>query len=727
MMKFTINAISVVIAMSANIALASPWHMVEKRSKQADEPVRARAYNIFEVEPDFLENLRLGQTVITLPLPDGKMVQYELEAYSVLPPALAAKYPDIMTYKGHEVGTPSNTGRFDISPRGFNGMFMHAGEQIFVDIQRNGTYAVYYKKDAHSMNGKNIKEIIEKSELKKKLAYKTEAARNEAGYAASMLKEYRIAFSTTGEYTEYFKGKAQALASLTTLVNRLNDVYERDLGARFVLADGSDTIIYTKNDSPFYNGVNKKYVAGVSPWYEENDSKKNGYVQGEKVKNKELGYFDIGHVLTTADKTGAANSGSLCAMVIQDATIPSKPVISLRSMGRTGNTIPESDSFFIDFVAHEIGHQFGANHTYNAGVRQRVEDMAFEPGSGSTIMGYAGLIANQDLQPNSEAYFHSKSIEQMLAHIATREKEASDAVEEIANNPSLAPYIAPYMEPRCGMPIPRENGDNHAPEITDVPAGHVIPKGVAFSLSGKGNDIDGDTLTYTWEQVDLGDGTTSGDQLSSGRLATGPLYRYAAPTTSPVRHFPSLATQLKGEAEKGDVWVNVPRTLNFRLVARDGKGGGAYGETSVEVVDTGSQTFKILPAPDQRILVGNPTTVNWQVAGTDRHPVNCQRVDISYSNDEGKSWQPLVNGVSNNGAHEVTIPANAGSAVRLKLACSDNIFYAITPKLATKSSNTPAPQPESNGGGGGGGSTGLFALLGLGIAALLRRRETMSY
>ena len=185
--------------------------------------------------------------------------------------------------------------------------------------------------------------------------------------------------------------------------------------------------------------------------------------------------------------------------------------------------------------------------------------------------------------------------------------------------------------------------------------------------------------------------------------------------------------ELIKDEEKGDPWVNVPRTLNFRLVARDGKGGGAYDETSVEVVDTGSQTFKILPAPDQRILVGSPTTVNWQVAGTDRHPVNCQRGDISYSNDEGKSWQPLVNGVNNNGTHEVTIPANAGSAVRLKLACSDNIFYAITPKLATKSSDTPAPQPESNGGVGGGGSTGLFALLGLGIAALLRRREIMSY
>ncbi|WP_429075484.1 reprolysin-like metallopeptidase [Aeromonas veronii] len=709
MMKFTINAISVVIAMSANIALASPWHMVEKRSKQADEPVRARAYNIFEVEPDFLENLRLGQTVITLPLPDGKMVQYELEAYSVLPPALAAKYPDIMTYKGHEVGTPSNTGRFDISPRGFNGMFMHAGEQIFVDIQRNGTYAVYYKKDAHSMNGKNIKENIEKSDLKKKLAHKTEAARNEAGYSKPELTQFSIAFSTTGSYTRFFGGQAQALASLTTLTNRLNEVYERDLGVRFVLADGNDKIIFENPvEDPFANGKYSKF---------KRISTINAVVQREKLNNNDLGYFDIGHVVTQAEENaGDAQLGSLCDKIDTYA--------SYRSNAATGNKNPVGDAFFIDFVAHEIGHQFGANHTYNAGIGQRAPSMAWEPGSGSSIMAYAGLMGEQNVQLNSEAYFHSRSIEEMLNHINDREEQASNGSIKIEGLPSV---LAAFPSSRCGTAIPNPNGDNQAPEITDVPAEHVIPKGVAFSLSGKGNDVDGDTLTYTWEQVDLGDATTSGDQLSSGRLATGPLYRYAAPTTSPVRHFPSLATQLKGEAEKGDVWVNVPRTLNFRLVARDGKGGGAYGETSVEVVDTGAQTFKIEPASDQRMLVGSPTTVNWQVAGTDRHPVNCQRVDISYSNDEGKSWQPLVNGVNNNGAHEVTIPANAGSAVRLKLACSDNIFYAITPKLATKSSDTPAPQPESNGGGGGGGSTGLFALLGLGIAALLRRREIMSY
>lgn len=708
MMKFTINAISVVIAMSANIALASPWHMIEKRSKQSDDTVRARAYNIFEVEPDFLENLRLGQTVITLPLPDGKMVQYELEAYSVLPPALAAKYPDIMTYKGHEVGIPSNTGRFDISPRGFNGMFMHAGEQVFVDIQRNGAYAVYYKKDAHSMNGKNINEIVERSRLGRKSENNVEAARNKASYSKPELIKFSIAFSTTGEYTRFFGGKAQAFASLTTLINRLNEVYERDLGVRFALVDGNDEIIFeSPKDDPFVNG---KYPN------EGFDSLINARVQREKLISGKIGYFDLGHVLTVGKDAGSAGIGALCGDISE--------WYSNRSQGVTGNINPVGDAFFIDFVAHEIGHQFGADHTYNANKGERKPLMAWEPGSGSSIMAYAGMMGDQNVQLNGEAYFHSKSIEQMQQHIIERQAKAQKKEIKIEGAPILEPTIAS----RCGTLIPRENGDNQAPEITDVPAEHVIPKGVAFSLSGKGSDPDGDALVYTWEQVDLSDdATTSGDQLSSGLLATGPLYRYAAPTTSPVRHFPSLATQLKGEAEKGDVWVNVPRTLNFRLVARDGKGGGAYGETSVEVVDTGAQTFKIEPASDQRILVGSPTTVNWQVAGTDRHPVNCQRVDISYSNDEGKSWQPLVNGVNNDGAHEVTIPANAGSAVRLKLACSDNIFYAITPKLATKSSDTPAPQPESNGGGGGGGSTGLFALLGLGIAALLRRRETMSY
>ncbi|MGL4506417.1 MAG: reprolysin-like metallopeptidase [Aeromonas sobria] len=716
MMKFTINAISVVIAMSANIALASPWHMVEKRSRQADDVVRATSYTAFEVDPDFLDKIHDGLSTITLPLPNGHTVDFEISAYSVLPPKLAAQYPEIKTFKGHEVNNANNTGRFDISPRGFNGMFMHEGEQVYVDIQRNGYYAVYYKKDARSSQGQHINEVVEGSSLKKRHASSGEAQRNETNYSAA-LKVYRIAISTTGEYTQYFGDTARALASLTTLVNRLNDVYERDIGARFELAEGNQHIIFTDPASDqFFNGSNNAYVEGVSAWVDKNDARRNTLVQKFYQNTGDLGDFDIGHVLTTEHNAGIAAVGSLC-------TSDGIAKLKYRSNGMTGNTEPVGDAFFVDFVAHEIGHQFGAQHTFNAintgscGSGLRATENAWEPGSGSSIMGYAGLCQEQDLQSNSEAYFHSKSIEQMIAHIATTVPESCGRAENHAN---LAPVVT--------VGVPR-----------------VIPVRTAFRLVGSGNDADGDRLTYSWEQVDLGKATTNAWELLSGNNSNGPLYRFVAPSASPVRDFPSLATQLKGfeavaqqpidQAIKGDVWAGSERTLNFRLVARDGKGGGAYGETSVEVVDTGSQTFKILPAPDQRILVGSPTTVNWQVAGTDGGRINCQRVDISYSNDEGKSWQTLVddNGVSNNGAHEVTIPANAGSTVRLKLACSDNIFYAITPKLTTKSGDTPAPQPESpapqpeSNGGGGGGSTGLFALLGLGIAALLRRRETMSH
>ncbi|MBR7630334.1 hypothetical protein KAT72_15230 [Aeromonas popoffii] len=709
MMKFTIKAISVVIAMSANIALASPWHMVEKRSKQMDDVVRASAYTSFNLDEEFIKNLSAGDILITLPLPDGNMVQYEVERYSVLPPALAAKYPDIMTFKGHEVGNDKNTGSFDISPRGFNGMFIHEGEQVFIDAQRSGMYAVYFKKNAVYSNDEFKSEEHHgsidgsgESSKREKRAVENSLLDAETDNNSNVIRVYKIAISATSPYTNYHGSKENAIASIATLLSRVNDTYERDLGVRFELAEGSEHLVYdgTMKD-PFFNGDNPDPKADL---LKSNDGYLNESIQ--KIANSVglLKNYDIGHVLTTANRKSAA-MGRLCADV--DTGFTGEPFAgrNMRSNGMSSNLNPVADAVFVNTFSHELGHMFGAGHTFNAEAGGRNAPTAWEPGSGSSIMGYAGLFGAEDVSSKSEGHFHSKSIEQMWAHIKEREANAVGG---------------------CGTTVARVN---QAPEVEIKPdsQSRVIPVRTAFTLDGAGLDADNDPLTFTWEQVDSGDSTVGVWPLISGALPTGPLYRYLAPTASPVRHFPSLATQLNGKAEKGDVWVNVERTLNFRLVARDGKGGGAYEETSVEVVDTGSQTFKILPPTDQRILVGSPTTVNWQVAGTDRHPVNCQQVDISYSNDEGKSWQPLVSGVSNNGAHDVTIPEPAGTSVRLKLACSDNIFYAITPKLATKAAPEPQPQPESNGGGGGGGSTGLFALFGLGIAALLRRREAVSH
>lgn len=729
MMKFTINAISVVIAMSANIALASPWHMVEAHNRQAADTVTTSAYTSFKVDEEFIQNLRAGDTLITLPLPNGGMVQFEVQPSSVLPPALAAKYPDIMTFKGHEVGNENNTGSFDISPRGFNGMFMHQGEQVFIDVQRSGLYSVYYKKNVKPRKNGHHEELMQNNtsehENEKKRSLLDSATKQAAqNYNFPGVKTYRIAISTTGEYTTSFHGKVGALSSIVTLLARVNEIYERDLGIKFILADGNDNIIFEDPDTDlFFNGYNKDRTS-ATPNIDRDDANRNELVQQlaqrEVDPDKKLGEFDIGHVLMTTNYSGLA-WGTLCAAPNLDYFGNKSLGRNLRSNamsgagnGSSGAGIAEIDAMFVDTFAHEVGHQLGAEHIFNVNTGGRVANSAWEVGSGTTIMGYPGRagMGSQNLQSKTTGYFHSKSIDQMRA--------------VLANRPDNCGAVEPMIKQDIDV------------NISPASQSKIIPVRTAFSLTGIGFGEDG--MTFTWEQVDIGRATESASDIYYGKLSDGPLYRFVAPTTSPERHFPSLATQLRGyerfmlqqpelikDEEKGDPWVNVPRTLNFRLVARDGKGGGAYDETSVEVADTGSQTFKILPAPDQRILVGSPTTVNWQVAGTDGGRINCQRVDISYSNDEGKSWQPLVNGVNNNGTHEVTIPANAGSAVRLKLACSDNIFYAITPKLATKSSDTLAPQPESNGGGGGGGSTGLFALLGLGIAALLRRREIMSY
>lgn len=218
MMKFTINAISVVIAMSANIALASPWHMVEAHNRQAADTVTTSAYTSFEVDEEFIQNLRAGDTLITLPLPNGGMVQFEVQPSSVLPPALAAKYPDIMTFKGHEVGNENNTGSFDISPRGFNGMFMHQGEQVFIDVQRSGLYSVYYKKNVKPRKNGHHEELMQNNtsehESEKKRSLLDSATKQAAqNYNFPGIKIYRIAISTTGEYTSSFHGKVGALSS----------------------------------------------------------------------------------------------------------------------------------------------------------------------------------------------------------------------------------------------------------------------------------------------------------------------------------------------------------------------------------------------------------------------------------------------------------------------------------------------------------------------------------
>lgn len=655
LMKYSPLALLVAGLMNASGLAASEWNTVAARATAADGyEVRASQYRIATVPADYFAGLQGGEPRLNLPLPDGKEVTFNLQPYDLLPSDLAARYPGILAFKGYDESNPVETGRFDLGPQGFHAMFSHQGRMVFVDPLRNGEgYAIYYQQDAHSRLEEEADKVI--GTQAKALARQVLVDGNER-------KRYVIAISAAGEYTQYHGGTVEAgLGAIATLLNRVNEVYQRDVAAEFQLASGNDTIIFTDTATDPFNNDDGDIDANVTV-------QQNAQTQA----GTKLGPFDIGHVVNTGGG-GLAGLGVLCT--------------AEKSAGMTGSPNPVGDAFFIDYVAHEIGHQFGADHTFNGttgscGGGNREASQAWEPGSGSSIMAYAGICGEENLQANSLPYFHSKSIEQMRAHMA-----------RVAS---------------CGT---SQSLTNNAPQVA---AGndYVIPANTPFVLKGAGADLDQEPLSYIWEQIDLG--TESFSVASMVDDGSRPLFRFVAPTGLPERTLPSLPSLLSNTLAKGEAWPATNRELNFRLTARDGKGGVASDDMKIQVVNTGS-AFRLTSPLVTPLGAGANQTIGWDVAGTNTAPINCSKVDLSLTRDEGVSWTLLASGQPNSGSANVTIPAGNDGTARLKVACSDNLFFAISPlKLSVT-------QRGDEGGGGGGGSLGFWTLA-LALLGWQRRR-----
>ena len=562
---------------------------------------------------------------LTIPMPDGSLHVFHLYRSDIMASELQRKYPDIQTFAGSSPNLPGASLRMDIGANGLHVIVISPGQMIYIDpIPASEGYMSYFKRD--------MKRSVRFAEH---LVEARHRPRRNTGIRianGSELRTYRLALAATGEYTQYFGGTVLgALSGMVTTINRVNAIYEGELAIRLVLVGNNDKIIYLDGTSDPYSNNNPVALS----------------TQNQTTLDQVIGtaYYDIGHVFSTGGG-GLANLASVC-----DPDDKAK--------GVTGIPMPTGDPFDVDYVSHEIGHQFGANHTFN-GVREfcgggnRNGASAFEPGSGSTIMGYAGLCGPiDDLQSNSDAYFHTHSYQQIVLNISAGMASTCATVIATGNTP-----------PVVGTAI---NGD-------------TIPISTPFELEGLGNDPDGDPLTYCWEQYDKGM-----EGSPSAPIGSAPSFRSWSPTFSPVRIFPRLEAILDGGNIRGEVLPTYSRTLTFRLTVRDQRihGGGVnFTTTSLEVTAQAGPFVVTKPNLDPAIWKpGDSVAVTWEVANTDQAPVDCKGVDIFLSVDGGYTYPDsliLAKNTANDGSHQVKVPFVATESARVKIKAADNVFFDIS-------------------------------------------------
>jgi hypothetical protein len=598
---------------------------------------------------------------IDLPTHEGDFARYRIVKTSVLAPELEARYPMLRTYLGQRVDQPSTTVRFDLTNRGFRAQVIAATHTSYVEpYQRGDTrhYSVFNKAD-YPLDREPMRCAVTGAEFKSKsnLLSKNSVAALASG---ANLRTYRLAVATTGEYTAALGGtKLDALSGIVTTMNRVNGIYERELAVRMQLVANNDLLIYTNGATDPYSNGNGSAMLG------QNQLNLDTLIGSAN--------YDIGHVFSTGGG-GVAFLGSVCEA-------------GSKAGGVTGQSLPRGDGFDVDFVAHEMGHQFAGDHTFNGetdncGGGNREALSAYEVGSGNSIQAYAGICGITDLQIASDSYFHRRSLDQMLG---------------FTTNPATGAS--------CGV----NTATGNTPPTVSTTASFTIPASTPFKLTANGSDANSDTLTYIWEQFDLGDPNTT-DSLVG--ITNGPLFRNFIPTSDPTRVFPSLryilndanavpnTAPIEGTTTPlffaGERLPSNTRTMNFKVTVRDNRaGGGGTAQASTAVNVQGTAGPFVVTAPNTAAVswtTGTSQTVTWIVANTTAAPIGTANVEIAVSVDGGFTFPHIVAAsVANNGSHTFTVPTSIPSTTRarVRVAAVGNIFFDMSnANFTIVSSNT---------------------------------------
>ncbi|MCB0723851.1 MAG: T9SS type A sorting domain-containing protein [Ignavibacteriae bacterium] len=582
-----------------------------------------------------------SSVILSLPLPDGSFGRFKIVESPVMAPELAAQFPEIKTYCGQGIDDGTANVRLDLTPQGFHASVLSVNGRFFIDpYSKNDVtnYISYYSKDLSVDPNEFVCQVENTPDNSKN----NNLLLDNPSSIGDQLRTYRLALACTGEYAAYHGGTVPtALAAMTTSINRVNQVYENDLSVRMVLVANNSLLVYTNSSTDPYTNNNG------STMLSQNQSNIDAVIGSAN--------YDIGHVFSTGGG-GIAGLGVVC-------------VSGQKARGVTGLPAPVGDPFDIDYVAHEMGHQFAGNHTQNNTNCNANPSTAFEPGSASTIMGYAGVCA-PNLQNHSDPYFHVGSLIEIDG-------------------------FTTGFGGTC--PVNTATGNN-APTVTLPSSGFTIPIGTPFMLTGSATDPDSDPLTYCWEEYDVG---PQGNPNSPS--GTAPIFRSFNPTTSPSRMFPKKSDILNNTTTLGERLPTYTRLLKFRLTARDNRaGGGGHGYDLMFFTADASAGPFLVTSPNTAVVweEGHSEMVTWDVANTNNAPVSCANVNILLSTDGGDTFPiTLASNTPNDGSESITVPNNLTATARVKVESVGNIFFDLsnanfTIQMASSISNLNSGVPE---------------------------------
>ncbi len=602
-------------------------------------------FNLFKLNTNALTNLlanapdRLSgnsNVIIEMPTNNGEIQRFRVYEASVMEPALQVKHPDIRSYVGQGIDDRGAIARFSVSGLGVHVMISSPNySTIYVDpYTSDKNYYISYNINSLPGNAEGFACYTEDHEI-------IDLPEGERNANDGTLRTFRLALACTGEYAQRhltLQGidpsapdpvkKAAVLSAMNTTMTRVNGVYERDVALTMVIIANNEDIIFLNAASDPYTNNNGSVMLG----------------QNQTTCDNIIGSanYDIGHVFSTGGG-GIAQLRSPC-------------VNGNKARGVTGLPNPIGDNFDIDFVAHEMGHQFGANHTFNNPCGGNINpSTAFETGSGTTIMGYAG-VCPPNVQPHSDDYFHGISIQEMWTNIKNGQGQ-------------------------CGAQSPT----NNLPPTADAGPDYRIPKGTPFILRGTATDPDtGDVLSHCWEQMD----SQQAPQPPQNTSTVGPAFRSIDPLPTPERYMPALATVLAGNTQS--TWEVVPqvgRNLRFRYTVRDNAaiGGSSARDEMFVTVDGTAGPFVVTSQNTPTTWTTQTTeTVTWDVAGTDVAPVDSPLVNILFSTDGGLTYPITVAlNVPNTGSAVVNVPNLNTTTGRLMVISSNNIFYDLNNAVIT--------------------------------------------